>query len=288
MAAAYYYFIIYNDGVVVSADSTLYEALPSVNPDTPYLPGDELTITRSGNKILITTRANEPRPSIYVYYANKYYFVAGTLSSAAAETEVEITGFTPYIPVVPYLDKLTLSVSGVAGTYELHDARVAEIDNTPTANSTNLVTSGGVKTYVDNAVPASSGVTDVTLNDVSIVTDGVAELEAESVSAMDLETPVETSYPSGGFRPNKIYDLGSQTGSKTYALYTTGLDTTVKNEWVWSFTTGSTAPSITWPSPSGMKWDGGSAPTINSNCLYEISIRLIGSYYVGYYKEIEL
>lgn len=113
-------------------------------------------------------------------------------------------------------------------------------------------------------------------------------LDPQSVNEVDLETPVETSYPSGGFRPNKIYDLGSQTGSKTYALYTTGLDTTIKNEWVWSFTTGSTAPSITWPSPTGMKWDGGSAPTINSNCLYEISIRLIGSYYVGYYKEIAL
>lgn len=131
-------------------------------------------------------------------------------------------------------------------------------------------------------------VTDVTVGGTSVVSSGVAAITTESVSAIDLETPVETSYPSGGFRPNKIYDLGSQTGSKTYALYTTGLDTTVKNEWVWSFVTGSTAPSITWPSPTGMKWDGGSAPTINSNCLYEISIRLIGSYYVGYYKEIEL
>ena len=112
--------------------------------------------------------------------------------------------------------------------------------------------------------------------------------ETVSVSEVDYEMPVETSYPSGGFRPNKIYDLGSQTGTVTYALYTTSLDTTVKNEWVWSFTTGSTAPTITWPSPTGMKWDGGSAPTVNANCLYEINVRLIGSYYVGYYKEIAL
>lgn len=111
-------------------------------------------------------------------------------------------------------------------------------------------------------------------------------LDPVSVSAIDLETPVETTYPSGGFRSNTIYDLGTLTGSQTFALYTTSLDTTVKNEWVWSFVAGSTAPTITWP--SGITWDGGSAPTVNASCLYEISVRLIGSYYVGYYKEIEL
>ena len=111
-------------------------------------------------------------------------------------------------------------------------------------------------------------------------------LEKESLNTIDLETPVETSYPSGGFRSNTIYDLGTLTGSNTFALYTTGIDTTVKNEWVWSFVAGSTAPTITWP--SGITWDDGSAPTVNASCLYEISVRLIGSYYVGYYKEIAL
>lgn len=111
-------------------------------------------------------------------------------------------------------------------------------------------------------------------------------LEKETLNTIDLETPVETSYPSGGFRSNKIYDLGTLTGSNTFALYTTGIDTTVKNEWVWSFVAGSTAPTISWP--SGITWDGGSAPTVNASCLYEISVRLIGSYYVGYYKEIAL
>lgn len=81
-------------------------------------------------------------------------------------------------------------------------------------------------------VQQSGGVTDVQVGGTSVVSSGVANIQTESVSSVDLETPVETSYPSGGFRPNKIYDLGSQTGSKTYALYTTGLDTTIKNEWV--------------------------------------------------------
>ncbi len=112
-------------------------------------------------------------------------------------------------------------------------------------------------------------------------------LDPQSVNEVDLLTPVETSYPSGGFRSNKIYDLGTLTGSQTFALYTTGIDSTVKNEWVWSFETGSTAPTISWP--SGMIWKDGSAPpTINTNCLYEISVRKIGSRYVGYPVEVKL
>jgi hypothetical protein len=37
------------------------------------------------------------------------------------------------------------------------------------------------------------------------------------------------------------------------------------------FSTGSTAPTITWP--SGITWFGGSAPTINENKTYQISIQ---------------
>lgn len=165
---------------------------------------------------------------------------------------------------------------------DIHDARIpapASADNSKVLGVTN--TSGTL-----GWVAQSGGVTDVQVGGTSVVSSGVANIQTESVSSVDLETPIETTYPSGGFRPNKIYDLGTLTGSQTFALYTTSLDSTVKNEWVWSFVAGSTAPTISWP--SGITWDGGSAPTVNASCLYEISVRLIGSYYVGYYKEIEL
>lgn len=128
-------------------------------------------------------------------------------------------------------------------------------------------------------------VTNVTLADVAVTGDYDDLINKPTIPGGG-ETPIETSYPSGGFRPNTIYDLGTLTGTQTFALYTTGLDATVKNEWVWSFKAGSTAPTITWP--SGITWDGGSAPTVNASSLYEISVRLIGSYYVGYYKEVAL
>ena len=167
---------------------------------------------------------------------------------------------------------------------DVQDSRIPVTQSTDNGKVLGVTNTSGTLGWVTQ----SGGVSDVQVGGTSVVSSGVANIQTESVSSVDLETPIETTYPSGGFRPNKIYDLGSQTGSKTYALYTTSLDSTIKNEWVWSFTTGSTAPTITWPSPTGMKWDGGSAPTINTNCLYEISIRKIGSYYVGYYKEIDL
>ena len=40
-----------------------------------------------------------------------------------------------------------IKVSGTS--YDVNDSRIAGIDNTPTASSTNLVTSGGVKSYID-------------------------------------------------------------------------------------------------------------------------------------------
>ena len=57
------------------------------------------------------------------------------------------------------------------------------IDTTPTADSNNLVTSGGVKTYVDNHTPTVP-VSDVTVDNVSVVNNGVAEIPAIPTDAV--------------------------------------------------------------------------------------------------------
>lgn len=58
-----------------------------------------------------------------------------------------------------------------------------------------------------------------------------------------VETPVASTQPSGGFLPNVIYDLGEITGSVTFAL-ATPTDNTIANTYVWTFETGSTAPTV--------------------------------------------
>ena len=84
-----------------------------------------------------------------------------------------------------------------------------------------------------------------------------------------ITTTLQTSEPSGGMLPNREYQLGTLSGNITFTLAsgTSG----VTNHYFWSFDTGSTAPTITWP--SGItSWYGGSAPTINASKHYEVSV----------------
>ena len=111
-------------------------------------------------------------------------------------------------------------------------AQVLSIDSTPTKNSSNLVTSGGAYNKIHPAVV--------------------------------------TSQPANGFAPNVFYDLGTITGTVTFALDTPD-DAYIANHYYWTFDTSSTAPTITWP--AGItSWYGGSAPTINASKHYEISV----------------
>ena len=109
---------------------------------------------------------------------------------------------------------------------------VVDVDATPTANSTNLVESGGV---YDEIHPA-----------------------------------VVTTQPSGGFVPNVTYDLGTITGTVTFAMASPS-DATITNHYFWTFDTDTTAPTITWPQAI-TSWNGGSAPTINASKHYEVSV----------------
>lgn len=140
------------------------------------------------------------------------------------------------------------------------------IDITPTANSTNLVESGGVKSYVDGAIPTVPTIS------TDIQTDKSSTTKTASPSAVynEVHPAIATTKPSGGFLPNIVYDLGTLTGSQSFTLATAS-DATIANAYYWTFETGSTAPTITWP--SNITWAGGSAPTIGASKHYEIMIR---------------
>ena len=84
--------------------------------------------------------------------------------------------------------------------------------------------------------------------------------------------------PSGGFLPDVVYSLGTLTGSVTFALASPVTGNV--NHYFWMFNTGSTAPTITWP--TGITWAGGSAPAVAASKHYEISI--LGG--IAYYSEV--
>ena len=81
------------------------------------------------------------------------------------------------------------------------------------------------------------------------------------------QTPVVTQQ-TFDITPNILTKLGTITEAATITLNagTAG----VVNIYDFIFSTGATAPTITWP--NGITWLGGSAPTINANKTYEVSI----------------
>lgn len=111
-------------------------------------------------------------------------------------------------------------------------AQAIDIDNAPTANSNNLVTSGGVY--------------------------------------YGLYPSVESAQPVGGMLPNVPYNLGTLSGNTTF-VFASPIDNTITNHYYFVFDTPSTAPTITWPAAI-TSWFGGSAPVINASKHYEISV----------------
>lgn len=117
----------------------------------------------------------------------------------------------------------------------------------------------------DDVIPS---VPDISTN---IKTDKSSDIKTASPKAVysEVHPAIASSQPAGGFLPNVFYNLGELTGSVTFALATPD-DATIVNHYYWTFETGSTAPTITWP--NGITWLGGSAPEIGASKHYEISV----------------
>lgn len=157
--------------------------------------------------------------------------------------------------------------------FEIID-RDIPIDSTPTSASTNPVSSGGVYTALESKQD--------TLTFDSVPTENSSN-PVESGGVYDAIYPVvETTMPQTGFLPNMMYELGELNSATTFSLNTTVLSDNVKH-YYWTFETGATPPTITWP--IGIMWSTGQPPaTIGANCHYEVSV--INGYAV--YMEYEL
>lgn len=132
------------------------------------------------------------------------------------------------------------------------------------------VTVGGTS-VVSNGTAAVPAIPTVPTISTNIQTDKASDTKTASPKAVydEVHPAIVTTQPSGGFVPNVLYNLGTLTGSKTFTLASPS-DNTIVNHYYWTFTAGSTAPTITWP--SGISWFGGSAPTITAGKHYDVSI----------------
>lgn len=119
---------------------------------------------------------------------------------------------------------------------------------------------------------------DINLNGTLVtVTNNAGQSRSVDVSDLiihkaDKTVVVDGSTLPASLEPNKVYQLGTLTGSVTipaFASVQSG-DTEAKI-WCFTFSTSTTAPTITWPAAI-TGWSGGSAPTINASKSYEVTV----------------
>lgn len=102
------------------------------------------------------------------------------------------------------------------------------------------------------------------LNDVELS----GNKTSEDLGLADRVT-IETTAPSGGMLPNKVYNLGVLSANTTFAL-AAGEDNDDAKVWCWTFTIEDTVPTLTWP--DGVTWLSGTAPSASDWTYYEVSV----------------
>ena len=151
-------------------------------------------------------------------------------------------------------------------TQDIHDSRIPGVDTAVTSGSSNVVTSGGVYAAIPTVPDLSTNVSADKASNTKTST---------PKSVYDFVKPaMQSSQPAGGMVPGVLYKLGTLTGSVTMTL-ATSTDSNVANEYMFTFTAGSTAPTITWPASVTM-WAGNcvdsGVPVITGGNSYEVSI----------------
>ena len=86
-----------------------------------------------------------------------------------------------------------------------------------------------------------------------------------SITTVDASTD-----PPFTMEPDKVYKYGLLSGDTTFPLMLS-INDGKAHVYCWTFETPATAPTITWPTAI-IGWAGGSAPTINANKQYEVSV----------------
>ena len=163
---------------------------------------------------------------------------------------------------------------GVAETFNgVTDVQINN-NSVVSSNIANIVT---ISTYdpSSNKLATQSDLPSVPAISTDVVADKTSNSKTASPAAVYSEIhPTLYGYiPASGFVPNIVYNVNNGqtiTGTQTLNL-ASPTDSTIVNHYYFMFNTGSTVPTINWPSAI-TSWKGGSAPTINANKHYEISV----------------
>ena len=186
------------------------------------------------------------------------------------------------------------NASGTVITFSSDNIIDAIIDNkidsaVTTINKNSFITAAAlnnlnerVETLSSSTPDFSAYATNVDLNTVCALTLENSTLIDSALTILTEEQKIVSIKPEDGFKSNRYYYLGELTGSNTFTLNTTNIDTTKLNHYYITYKIGSTLPTVSWPNT--IKWSSGVEPPIEADTYYEISIiyvetnLLIGTY----------
>lgn len=192
------------------------------------------------------------------YSSNDDFYLSNGQIYVGSEDEVGLRWHDVFIPPAP-------------GTLDT-TATTAQSTSASEALSGNITLHKVAKTGTYSDLIGTPTIPTVPTISTNVVTDKNSDTKTSSPKSVydEIHPAIVTTQPVGGFVPNVLYNLGTLTGSVTFALATPA-DSSVVNHYYWTFDTGSTAPTITWP-VGITKWNGDSAPEIVADAHYEVSV----------------
>ena len=253
-----------------------------------------VTYTKDGTKKVYMSIKNVPQ-FISILDTNYWKFV----KSDVGGEEVDITGKADKVdtPNVIHLDNYehrfdTLTDAQVAG---LRVGDIIEVSDVTEHFRWIYFTYNRDNDDVVHLMLIQNSTTEIFVFFKLVKLDDYWELEEEG--SMRENTPVYSGLPlSGGILPNVLYKLGTlaDNSSNTIRL-ATPTNTNIANIYHITFNTGdfdgtqeSRGPSIMWGLPITTRWVGGSAPAIEPNKYYEVTIMDNIANYVSVSKTITL
>ena len=254
-----------NKAVIISAVGTGFNVLNVGSEETKVKlvdianPADMLPFTGE-----LVKQRSIPEPIHFHQVASSTNLISGSYaeSKAAAENGIPSMAFYSYVDMMDHSQDWMRGYYLINPDYSYYDG----------ANTYDALLYG--RQYVDTDAD-SPNYKKLIYSYLIVYNDGTNDLCADQGDAVEIDcsnkadkVTVATTIPATGLKPNVFYNLGTLSANTTFTL---AASTTVADEYMIQFSTGATAPTITWP--TGIAWFGGSAPAIDVNKTYQISIQ---------------
>ena len=256
------------DNTLATTDKTVIGAINEINTKVGNLTG---ALTWKGKLDTLPAVTNYEAGNV-VSVGNKEYVLTVTgstkaweelgdegsylLKSAAEETYAKKTDI-PTIPAIPTVNnpKVSIKMNGTEkGSFTLNQASAGEVDL-----GTVITAHQDISGKQDKLI---SGTNIKTINGESVLGSGDI-----TISSAYPEVNHGTGDTTFTLTPNTFHVWDKVTSlTLNFGNETSG----VANEYLFQFTSGSTATSLTLP--NSIKWVNGSAPTIAKNMIYQVSI----------------